>query len=106
MADEFLQDARALLKDQETEIEETRKNLTTKLGETETKEKFLEEKARQVRMRRPVSAFPLDPPPREDCTKVHPAVTTGIQEHKTHPSFWHPKLGNILVENLLYVTLI
>ena len=48
MAVSFLQNAQVLLHDKEQDLDHAKKNLESKLEETEAKEKFLDEKARKV----------------------------------------------------------
>ena len=48
MAVSFLQNAQVLLHDKEQDLDHVKKSLESKLEETEAKEKFLDEKARQV----------------------------------------------------------
>ena len=48
MAEGFLQNAHTLMHEKEHDLDQARKSLDGKLEETEAKEKFLDEKARQV----------------------------------------------------------
>ncbi len=48
MAEGFLRNAQTLMQDKENDLDSAKKQLEGKLEETEAKEKFLDEKARQV----------------------------------------------------------
>ena len=62
MAVSFLQNAQVLLHDKEQDLDHAKKSLESKLEETEAKEKFLDEKARQVQ--NSVSVFQVT----QECT--------------------------------------
>ncbi len=51
MAEGFLRNAQTLMQDKENDLDSAKKQLEGKLEETEAKEKFLDEKARQVNYR-------------------------------------------------------
>ena len=52
MAEGFLRNAQTLMQDKENDLDSAKKQLEGKLEETEAKEKFLDEKARQVNSRK------------------------------------------------------